>query len=229
LPVYKYASLAELNAVLKQYNIVADRGSEDSRIYKSGGLVYRVLDTDGKKVGVPIKSSLIYSQPTLKNISTKFTQNEADRQKHKRRIMNAIELLLLKRPNQSLEALSQALQKEKIRVLFRQNDAGAIYGITYVDHHTKCVFNGSHLGKQYSANGLQQRCNQEQQLGTAKLQLSPQIPDTGNTVLAGPGAGLSKAFEELLQPENDHNASVSAELLKFKRKRKRIQQRPGNL
>ena len=27
---------------------------------------------------------------------------------------------------------------------------------------TKCVFNGSHLGKQYSANAIQQRCNAEQ-------------------------------------------------------------------
>jgi hypothetical protein len=227
LPVYKYASLAELNAVLQQYNIIADRGSEDSRIYRSGGLVYRVLGSDGKKVGVPIKASLLYSQPTLKNIAAKFTQNEANRQKHKRRIINAIELSLLKRPNQSLEALSQALQKEKIRVVLRQNDAGVIYGLTYVDHETKCVFNGSHLGKQYSANGLQRRCNQEQQLGTAKLQLSPQISDTGNTILAGPVAGFSKGFEELLQPENNQHAGESPELQKFKRKRKRIQQRPG--
>src|ERR1700688_3340488 len=31
LPAYKYASLPELNAVLRGYNVVADRGSEDSR------------------------------------------------------------------------------------------------------------------------------------------------------------------------------------------------------
>ena len=66
LPTYKYASLAELNAILQQYNIIADRGSEDSRIYQSKGLVYRVLDSNGEKVGVPIKASLIYSKPTLK-------------------------------------------------------------------------------------------------------------------------------------------------------------------
>jgi hypothetical protein len=33
-----------------------------------------------------------------------------------------------------------------------------IYGLTYVDHKTKCVFNGSDLGKHYSAKGLQERC-----------------------------------------------------------------------
>jgi hypothetical protein len=31
-------------------------------------------------------------------------------------------------------------------------------GITYIDHKNRCVFNGSDLGKEYSANGLQQRC-----------------------------------------------------------------------
>ncbi len=35
-----------------------------------------------------------------------------------------------------------------------------IFGITYVDHRTKCVFNGSDLGKQYSAKGIQKRCVQ---------------------------------------------------------------------
>lgn len=34
LPKYKYTSLPELNAVLRQYNIIADQGSKESRIYK---------------------------------------------------------------------------------------------------------------------------------------------------------------------------------------------------
>ena len=41
------------------------------------------------------------------------------------------------------------------QVVLRQNDTGIIYGITYVDHKTRCVFNGSNLGKQYSANAIQ--------------------------------------------------------------------------
>jgi hypothetical protein len=152
LPVYKYASLAELNAVLQQYNIIADRGSENSRIYQNRGLVYRILDANGQKVGVPIKASLIYSKPTLKNIEANFQTNEAERQRHKQRVRNAIDFLLLKRTNQSLPQLAKALQKENIQVVSRQNNNGIIYGITYVDHQTKCVFNGSDLGKQYSAN-----------------------------------------------------------------------------
>jgi len=61
LPAYKYASLAELNAVLKLYNVIADKGTENSSIYQSGGLVYRTLNANGEKVGAPVKASLIYS------------------------------------------------------------------------------------------------------------------------------------------------------------------------
>ncbi len=35
---YKYTSLPELNAVLQQYNVFADRGNENSRIFKNIGL-----------------------------------------------------------------------------------------------------------------------------------------------------------------------------------------------
>jgi len=34
IPQYKFVSLSVLNAVLKLYNITADRGERDSRIYK---------------------------------------------------------------------------------------------------------------------------------------------------------------------------------------------------
>src|ERR1035438_4637320 len=72
LPNYKYASLPELNAVLKQYNIMADQGSENSRTYKNGGLVYRVLDEKGQKIGAPIKASDIYNKPTLRTLKERF-------------------------------------------------------------------------------------------------------------------------------------------------------------
>lgn len=154
---YHYTSLPELNAVLKQYNVMADRGSEDSRIFKGGGLVYRILDEDGKPIGVPIKASDFYNQPTLKKLEEKYAPNDAKRQPRKARIKNEIDRLFIgKTPN--LDELVKQLERKGIYVALRQNDAGLIYGITYVDHQTKCVFNGSALGKQYSAKAIQERC-----------------------------------------------------------------------
>jgi len=156
---YKYASIPELNAVLKQFNVLADRGSENSRIYKNNGLTYRLLDGKGSKVGVPIKASDFYNKPTLKFLEERFVVNEKERQSHKARLKNAIDLLLMKQPSIGLQGLIKALEKESIQTVLRQNQQGIIYGITYIDHRTKSVFNGSALGKPYSANGIQERCS----------------------------------------------------------------------
>jgi hypothetical protein len=60
---YNFTSLAELNAVLKQYNVVADRGNENSIMYQKNGLVYSATDDNGKKLGVAIKASDLYNKP----------------------------------------------------------------------------------------------------------------------------------------------------------------------
>jgi hypothetical protein len=159
LPLYKYASLVELNAVLRQYNIVADRGEENSRIFRHLGLVYRVLDEKGNKVGVPIKASLFFKDTTLKFLEGKFEANKLakDDQKAKLRLKNAIDLYFLGR-DKSVEGLVAALKKQGVDAVLRRNDEGLLYGITYVDHQSKCVFNGSNLGKAYSANAIRERC-----------------------------------------------------------------------
>lgn len=155
---YKYTSIHELNAILGQFNVTADRGSENSRIYKNNGLTYRLLDGNGNKVGVPIKASDFYNKPTLKFLNERFVLNEKERQPHKARVKNAVDLLLIKNPGLGLDTLIRALEKESVQTILRQNQDGIIYGITYIDHRTKSVFNGSSLGKPYSANGIQERC-----------------------------------------------------------------------
>ena len=103
--------------------------------------------------------------------------------------MNAIDFALLKRSNQSLPTLMKSLQKENIDTVLRQNNDGIIYGITYVDHKTRCVFNGSHLGKQYSANAILHRCAGE------KLQLSEAQSITDQHVIR------SEKYRYIVMPE----------------------------
>ncbi len=69
---YKFSSLTEFNAVLRQYNVMADRGKEGLLMYEKNGLRFSLLDSKGNKVGVPIKASALYSQPTMKNTSKCF-------------------------------------------------------------------------------------------------------------------------------------------------------------
>lgn len=155
---YKYTSLPELNAVLKLYNIEADKGNEKSRVAKHKGLLYHALDEKGNRVGVPIKSSIFYNKPTLNNLEKKFAGNEIKRQPNKSRIKNAIDTIFLKNNITILPQLVKQLQKEGIDTVLRQNNDSILYGITYVDHKTKCVFNGSALGKEFTAKGIEERC-----------------------------------------------------------------------
>lgn len=155
---YKYDSLAELNAVLKQYNVMADRGSENSKMFLAKGLVYHILDEHEKPIGVPIKSSSFYNKPTLKFLEDKFKSNQVRAPRDKTRVKNAIDMALLREKTIPIEELVRRLRTEGISTVFRKSEEGLLYGITYVDHTTKNVFNGSSLGKQYSAKAIEERC-----------------------------------------------------------------------
>jgi hypothetical protein len=155
---YKYSSLPELNAILNQYNVHADRGTEESRVFKNNGLLYKILDKDSKPVGVPIKASDFYNKPTLKFLEQRFKINEIKKESHKNHVRNIIRETFIYEMIKSPEKLADRLKSEGIHVVLRKSNDGQLYGITYVDHVTQCVFNGSRLGKQYSAKGILERC-----------------------------------------------------------------------
>lgn len=162
---YRFTSLPELNAVLGLYNIAADRGSEGSAIYENKGLIYRVLDEEKNKVGVPIKASLFHFKPTLRNIESKFVKNDLERQKYKPGTRVAIEKTFTNNTKLSLKTFQESLYRNGVSAVFRANKDGQLYGITFVDHRTKCVFNGSALGKKYSAKAIMERCAGGNDLG----------------------------------------------------------------
>ena len=71
---------------------------------------------------------------------------------------NAIRFAFYDKKNTTPEKLAKSIESEGIHVVFRKSKDGQLYGITYVDHKTQCVFNGSSLGKDFSAKGIQENC-----------------------------------------------------------------------
>jgi hypothetical protein len=155
---YKYSSLPELNAVLNLYNVNADRGSEESRVFKNNGLLYKILDQNSKPIGVPIKASEFYSKPTLKFLEEKFRVNETKKQYGKSHIKNALRQAFFDERMTSVEKLSVRLKDEAIHTILRKSSEGKLYGITFIDFKTQSVVNGSSLGKEFSAKGIQESC-----------------------------------------------------------------------
>jgi hypothetical protein len=158
---YRFTSIHELNAVLKQYNVIADRGKEGTLIHSKNGLRYSLIAKDGNPVGVPIKASSIYGQPTLAKLNERFSLNELLRQPHKERVKNAIDSFA-GYDSKTLDDFITHMVRSQIYPVVRQNDEGRIYGMTFIDNSTKCVFNGSTLGKQYSAQGILNRFGSDQ-------------------------------------------------------------------
>jgi len=213
---YHFTSLAELNAVLGQYRVHADAGTEGSRIRQNQGLVFRLLGPDGEKVGVPIKASDFHFKPTLKNLQPVFVNGAIGRQKHAVRLKNTIDLTLARPGSNSLATFAAALRSQGVLMLSHASQTGAVYGLTYVDHRTKSVFNGSDLGKQYSAKHIQQTlaaaASEQQVLNTVKLKIQtwkgedPDLPSQGQLLaLPGQPADDERLLGELLEPQNDYN------------------------
>ncbi len=53
-------------------------------------------------------------------------------------------------------------------MMARQNADGNIYGLTYIDFKNKCVFNGSDLGKEFSAKAILEQINLVQDFNKEK-------------------------------------------------------------
>jgi hypothetical protein len=159
LEKYNFTSLSQLNAVLNLYNIHADQGSKEGRVFKHNGLNFRIVGNDGQFVGVPIKASSFYSRPTLKNLGEKFLKNSSRKEEGKGKLRMAIDMAYLQSPGMKITELGPALKKSGIDVVLRKGSKDVIYGLTFVDHRTKQVYNGGDLGKAYSAHALQHRDN----------------------------------------------------------------------
>lgn len=154
---YRFTSLPEYNAVLRQFNVVVDRGAEDTVMYRKNGLIYSLLDENGNKVGVPLKASSFYHRPTLANIEKKYERNKDKGERFKKDIKNRLDDILLRYETVTRDTLKKELAKSGIFLLFRENQQGIIYGATYVDNVNYTVFNGSALGKNYSASSISKR------------------------------------------------------------------------
>lgn len=221
---YKYSSLPELNAVLNQYNVHADRGEKGSAMHEKGGLVFRVLDDNKKPMGPPLKASSFYMKPTLVNLQQRFIDNDRLKQPFAKRLKSTIDFALLNKGKMSLQDWINDLRKQNITVVLRQSEEAGIYGLTYVDHKTRCVFNGSDLGKQYSAKGILERLSGPAMKTEPAMaaQRRENLVEERQTVeqKKSSSSGLEMKFPHLPESTADMSAYIPYELRKRKRKRK---------
>lgn len=152
LECYNCHSLAEYNTLLNLYNVTAYevRGSVDGKEYH--GIMYGALDDDGQQVGTPFKSSKfgkVFGYETLQKkfaASVEKVKRDNLAERTRKEVVKAMQGISTK------EEFARRLKEADIEVIYRINPDGRLYGITFIDHAARTVFNGSRLGKPFTAN-----------------------------------------------------------------------------
>lgn len=152
---YKFQTLGEYNAVLSLYNIKCEQtdGRVNGREYH--GLVYFATDDDGKTIANPFKASRLGKFASRTAIDSRFekAKDKIDVAPTKRKVVDVLAGAT------DRDDFTAKLKAQNIDVVLRYTDEGRIYGVTFIDHNTMTVLNGSRLGKQFSANALNERFN----------------------------------------------------------------------
>ncbi len=153
---YKFQTFGEYSALLACYNIEAKqvRGEHEGVPYT--GIVYTATDERGHAVGPPFKSSLFGKQFGPDALTKKMEHYAmAFRQKKWGPTIHDTVSLAMMTCRGDQEQFEKTLHGKGLDVLFRRNDAGRIYGVTFTDHNAREVYNGSRLGKEFSANAFE--------------------------------------------------------------------------
>ena len=148
---YSFCSLGELNAILSRYNLAVEEVKTEYRGKRYDGLVYVPTDDKGNKVSTPIHDSDLG-----RGVGYAAVQNKMQKSKQMvKPLIPAVRrkvLEVMRTSPQTEERLRQRLEEQGLCVVIRKNEGGRIYGITFIDDEKGIAFNGSRLGKGYTAN-----------------------------------------------------------------------------
>ena len=151
---YHCPSFKEYRALLSTYNICVEEVKGEIRGKTYMGLLYFATDDKGNKVGKVFKSSLFGKSVGYEALQNRFkASKEKLKEKHLAPKTKAIVAGALKR-SATREDFRGNLHHRGIDVIFRENEEGRLYGVTFIDHNNGCVINGSRLGKELSANAI---------------------------------------------------------------------------
>jgi hypothetical protein len=150
---YRYRTFGEYSALLSCFNIEAKLVKGEHEGAPFTGVVYSITDDTGKPVSAPVKSSLIGKNFGYEGLNKRMKHNakEFKTGKWKPKIRNEI-ALAIHGSGGDRDRFASVLKGYGIDAVFRGNEEGRIYGVTFIDHHSKEVYNGSRLGKEFSAN-----------------------------------------------------------------------------
>lgn len=148
---YQFQSFGGYNALLSLFNITAEEVKGELHGKPKEGLVYFALNEHGEKASNPFKASLFGKIAGYAQLQTYYEQSKENLKSNpaKALLKNMIEVAKHTSANEA--AFKQQLLEQGINTVVRRNAEGRVYGMTFIDHTSKTVWNGSQLDKGLAA------------------------------------------------------------------------------
>lgn len=149
---YQFQTFGEYNTLLSLYNISTEQIEGELHEKLKRGLLYFPLSDNGKKIGHPLKASLFGKTAGLESLQLHFEKCKLNQKNNP--VPKSLKSLILTtfQSTNNESDFKRQLAQHYIDTVIRRNEKGRIYGVTFIDHHSKTVWNGSRLGKELSAN-----------------------------------------------------------------------------
>ena len=149
---YSYSTMGSYNALLSLFNITVEEVKGERNGQTVNGLVYVALDENGNKTSNPFKASLFGKDAGITQLQKHFEQSKEKMKTNPARsvLKNTVELAMHTTSNET--DFKKQLTEQGINTVVRRNDIGRIYGITFIDHESRSIWNGSQLDRNLSAN-----------------------------------------------------------------------------
>lgn len=152
LESYRFQTFGEYSALLSILNIEAKQVRGEFKGEPYIGIIYSATDDNGKVISLPFKSSRFGKRFGNERLEKRMLSHTKDFKDGKWTPAIQSKVTYAIQHARSREELTGLLRKDRIDVVFRENEQGRIYGVTFIDHNRREVFNGSRMGKEFSAN-----------------------------------------------------------------------------
>lgn len=148
---YQYPSLGAYNALLSLFNITTEEVKGELHGQPKNGLVYFALNEHGQKASNPFKASRFGKHAGLEALQEHFAQAKVNMKADPARaILKTTVEAAMHTANNEADFKKQLLE-QGINTVVRRTDDGRIYGMTFIDHESRTVWNGSQLDKNLAA------------------------------------------------------------------------------
>lgn len=157
---YKFQTLGEYNALLSLFNITCEKVEKSENEVMKNGLLYFALNDKGEKVSQPFKASLFGKSAGFDALNDRFLKSKETLKlcSIHEKLKEAVTLVMKNYPNEI--EFKNKLKEMGVNTVVRRNASNRIYGITFINHQSKSVCNGSRLGKEFSANAFNKIWNE---------------------------------------------------------------------